>query len=74
MKASEMKEALPVNTTISHCRLLSHLGAGGMGFYVAEDKQLDCKVAIKFLPAGGPLRNPLAASRQIKTKPAYQRY
>jgi serine/threonine protein kinase/Tfp pilus assembly protein PilF len=46
-----MKEALPVNTTVSHYRLLSRLGAGGMGeVYLAEDTQLDRKVAIKLLP------------------------
>jgi eukaryotic-like serine/threonine-protein kinase len=47
-----LKELLPLNTTVSHYRILSRIGAGGMGeVYLAEDTKLDRKVAIKFLSA-----------------------
>jgi len=61
-----MKQSLLTNTVISRYRILSRIGAGGMGeVYLAEDTRLNRKVAIKLLP-NASVSDPQAKKRLIR--------
>ena len=50
MKLSEDTKEFPAGTKISHYRIVSKIGAGGMGeVYLARDTKLERRVAVKFL-------------------------
>src|SRR5262245_28998484 len=62
---NKMMESLVPDTVISHYRVLSKLGAGGMGeVWRARDTQLNRDVAIKVLPA--PFANDADRLRRFK--------
>jgi dienelactone hydrolase/tRNA A-37 threonylcarbamoyl transferase component Bud32 len=55
-----------IGTTVSHYRIISHIGAGGMGtVYLAEDTNLKRRVALKFL-SPETANHPDAAARLLR--------
>ena len=55
-----------IGTSVSHYRIISHIGAGGMGtVYLAEDTNLKRRVALKFLTPDAAA-SPEAAARLLR--------
>jgi eukaryotic-like serine/threonine-protein kinase len=55
-----------IGTSVSHYRIISHIGAGGMGtVYLAEDTNLKRRVALKFLTSEAAA-SPEAAARLLR--------
>jgi len=66
-----VSETISPNTTLSHYRIISKLGAGGMGeVYLAQDTLLDRKVAIKILPAESHADEPAKKRLVIEARAA----
>jgi eukaryotic-like serine/threonine-protein kinase len=60
-----------IGSTVSHYRVLSRLGTGGMGaVYLAEDLQLNRKVALKFLSGSDEPEARLRLLREAQTASA----
>ena len=55
-----------IGSNVSHYRIISHIGAGGMGtVYLAEDTKLKRRVALKFL-SPGMVHDSEAAARLLR--------
>jgi serine/threonine-protein kinase len=51
MKLDQPHQELSAGATLAHYRIVSKLGAGGMGeVYLVQDTKLNRKVALKILP------------------------